>query len=101
MIGVVGDVRQYGVESNPDPAVYVPLPIGNGDGSSPLRCRAVSIDSHSRNAMTSALGTPGLGDQDRLHLDFALGKAMHDLGRTDQAFGHYARANALRRQRQS
>ena len=25
VIGVVGDVRQYGVESNPDPAVYVPL----------------------------------------------------------------------------
>jgi predicted permease len=25
VIGVVGDVRQYGVESNPDPAVYVPI----------------------------------------------------------------------------
>jgi len=25
VVGVVGDVRQYGVESNPDPAVYVPL----------------------------------------------------------------------------
>ena len=25
------------------------------------------------------------------HLDFALGKAMHDAGRTEEAFTHYAR----------
>ena len=25
VIGVLGDVRQYGVESNPDPAVYIPI----------------------------------------------------------------------------
>ena len=47
--------------------------------------------------MRAALTTPGLGEQDRLHLDFALGKAMHDAGRTDEAFGHYVRGNALRR----
>jgi tetratricopeptide (TPR) repeat protein len=47
-------------------------------------------------AMKRALGTPGLDDDDRLHLDFALGKAMHDAGRVDEAFAHYSRANALR-----
>ncbi len=47
-------------------------------------------------AMRSALDTPGLSDDDRLHLDFALGKAMHDAGRFDEAFAHYSRANALR-----
>jgi tetratricopeptide (TPR) repeat protein len=47
-------------------------------------------------AMAQALGTPGLSDDDRLHLDFAMGKAMHDAGRIDEAFAHYARGNALR-----
>lgn len=47
-------------------------------------------------AMRQALGAPGLSDEDRFHLDFALGKAMHDAGRPDDAFAHYARANALR-----
>jgi tetratricopeptide (TPR) repeat protein len=47
-------------------------------------------------AMRQALGTPGLSDEDRFHLDFALGKAMHDAGRTEDAFAHYSRANALR-----
>lgn len=47
-------------------------------------------------AMERALQTPGLSDDDRLHLDFALGKAMHDAGRFDEAFAHYSLANALR-----
>lgn len=47
-------------------------------------------------AMRRALETPDLKDEDRFHLDFALGKAMHDAGRTEEAFDHYARANALR-----
>ena len=47
-------------------------------------------------AMEQALRTPDLADEDRFHLDFALGKALHDLGRTDEAFAHYAKANALR-----
>jgi hypothetical protein len=37
-----------------------------------------------------------LSDEDRFHLDFALGKAMHDAGRPDEAFRHYSEANALR-----
>ncbi|HEV8408261.1 MAG TPA: tetratricopeptide repeat protein, partial [Sphingomicrobium sp.] len=47
-------------------------------------------------AMREALGAPGLTEPDRFHLDFALGKAMHDAGRTDEAFAHYSSANALR-----
>ncbi len=47
-------------------------------------------------AMEQALGAPKLGDEDRFHLDFALGKAMHDAGRIDDAFRHYSAANALR-----
>jgi len=47
-------------------------------------------------AMEQALATPGLSDEDRFHLDFALGKAMHDTGRNDKAFRHYAAANGLR-----
>jgi tetratricopeptide (TPR) repeat protein len=48
------------------------------------------------DAMERALASPGLTDEDRFHLDFALGKAMHDLGRIDEAFAHYSSANALR-----
>ena len=48
-------------------------------------------------AMRAALGQPGLSDDDRFHLDFALGKALHDAGRFDEAFAHYAAGNALRR----
>jgi tetratricopeptide (TPR) repeat protein len=47
-------------------------------------------------AMEQALQAPGLSDEDRFHLDFALGKAMHDAGRADEAFAHYSAANALR-----
>lgn len=48
-------------------------------------------------AMTAALAEPGLGDDDRFHIDFALGKALHDAGRFDEAFAHYSAGNALRR----
>lgn len=48
-------------------------------------------------AMTRALALPDLSDEDRWHLDFALGKAQEDRGEADAAFTHYAAANALRR----
>ncbi len=47
-------------------------------------------------AMTTAVAAAGLSEEDRFHLDFALGKAMHDLGRADEAFSHYAAGNARR-----
>lgn len=49
-------------------------------------------------AMEQALSRSDLKDDDRFHVEFALGKAFHDLGRSDDAFGHYAAGNALRRQ---
>jgi tetratricopeptide (TPR) repeat protein len=47
-------------------------------------------------AMEEALRAPDLADPDRFHLDFALGKAMHDAVRTEEAFKHFAQGNALR-----
>ena len=61
--------------------------------------KTIKFDEADIAAMRSAIDTQGLGEQDRLHLEFALGKAMHDAGRSDEAFGHYARGNALRRKR--
>ena len=62
--------------------------------------KTVQFDEHDIASMRAALASPGLTDQDRLHLDFALGKAMHDAGQADQAFAHYAAGNALRRKDQ-
>ena len=47
-------------------------------------------------SMTAALAVPDLGPEDRVHLDFALGKAMHDRRDHGAAFDHYRRANVLR-----
>ena len=49
-------------------------------------------------AMRTALAGPGLAEEDRQHLEFALGKALEDLGAFEDSFSHYARGNALRRQ---
>ena len=48
-------------------------------------------------AMKLALAEPGIHDDDRFQLEFALGKALHDRGRFDEAFEQYSAANALRR----
>jgi tetratricopeptide (TPR) repeat protein len=58
--------------------------------------KTVKFDDADLIAMKAALETPGLKDEDRFHLDFALGKALHDLGRAGEAFDHYSNANALR-----
>jgi tetratricopeptide (TPR) repeat protein len=58
--------------------------------------KTVKFDEADIDAMRLALGAANLSDEDRFHLDFALGKAMHDAGRSDEAFDHYAKANALR-----
>ena len=59
--------------------------------------KTVKFDTDDIAAMKAALADASLRGEDRFHLDFALGKAMHDAGRPDDAFGHYAAANALRR----
>ncbi|MDR3528750.1 MAG: sulfotransferase [Rhizomicrobium sp.] len=48
-------------------------------------------------AMTHALARADLSAEDRLHLDFALGKAFEDRFEYETSFTHYERANALRR----
>ena len=57
--------------------------------------KTVKFDADDMTAMKKALAGD-LRPEDRFHLDFALGKAMHDGARWDEAFGHYAKANALR-----
>lgn len=47
-------------------------------------------------AMRSELARADLKPEDRLHLDFALGKAFEDAKDYDASFAHYAAANALR-----
>jgi len=58
--------------------------------------KTVEFDEDDLSAMRKALDTKGLSEPDRFHLDFALGKALHDAGRPDEAFAHYAKGNALR-----
>ena len=58
--------------------------------------KTVRFDEGDLEAMQQALRAPNLAEEDCFHLDFALGKAMHDAGRADDAFAHYARGNALR-----
>lgn len=49
------------------------------------------------STMRQQLAREGLGDDDRLHLEFAIGKALEDEGDYEPSFRHYSRANALRR----
>ncbi|HYL03290.1 MAG TPA: sulfotransferase [Steroidobacteraceae bacterium] len=48
-------------------------------------------------AMRAALERTDLGDEDRLHFEFALAKALEDAGSYEESFNHYAQANCLRR----
>ena len=61
--------------------------------------KTVRFDEDDFIAMRRALESSTLSDSDRFHLDFALGKALHDAGRADEAFDHFAKGNALRRKR--
>jgi tetratricopeptide (TPR) repeat protein len=48
-------------------------------------------------AMREQANRADLSDEDRLQLDFALGKALEDAGEYEASFEHYERGNALRR----
>src|SRR5688572_11157134 len=48
-------------------------------------------------AMQHQLAQPQLPDEDRLHLEFAVGKAREDAAEYASSFEHYARGNAIRR----
>jgi len=60
--------------------------------------KTVSFDAADVAAMAAQLTRADLSDEDRFHLEFALGKAREDAGDYAAAFGHYERGNALRRQ---
>ncbi len=48
-------------------------------------------------AMHTALDTPGVEEEDLLHLHFALGKAFEDRADFARSYQHYAQANSIRR----
>ncbi len=48
-------------------------------------------------SMRMQLARTDLGEDDRLHLEFAIGKALEDAGEYEPSFQHYAQGNAIRR----
>jgi len=60
--------------------------------------KTVKLGADDIAAMETALEQPGLSEEDRLHLHFALGKAQEDQGDAHLAFNHYAEGNRLRRE---
>ncbi|HTT03163.1 MAG TPA: sulfotransferase [Steroidobacteraceae bacterium] len=48
-------------------------------------------------ALRAALERTDLSAEDRVHFEFALGKALEDAGSYQESFGHYAQGNALHR----
>jgi tetratricopeptide (TPR) repeat protein len=48
-------------------------------------------------ALRSALARVDLSDEDRLHFEFALGKALEDANQYEESFAHYLSANEIRR----
>ena len=48
-------------------------------------------------SMRAQLANPGIADEDRFHLNFALGKALEDRGEYAESFEQYALGNRLRR----
>ena len=59
--------------------------------------KVVAFSDRDVAAMQSSLALHGLEDNDRLHLEFALGKAMEDRGDYATAFAHFSQANTIRR----
>jgi tetratricopeptide (TPR) repeat protein len=59
--------------------------------------KTVRFDDADITTMQDALASEGLSDEDRFHLDFALGKALEDRKQAADAFAHYVVGNALRR----
>ena len=59
--------------------------------------KTIRFDEADIAAMEAALKEPGLADDDRFHLHFALGKALEDRGQAEVSFTYYASGNRLRR----
>ncbi|HEX5460251.1 MAG TPA: sulfotransferase [Steroidobacteraceae bacterium] len=49
------------------------------------------------SALRLALSRGDLADEDRLHFEFALGKALEDAATYEESFTHYAAGNSIRR----
>ena len=58
--------------------------------------KTVTLTLQDRDAMLAAIGQD-LEDDDRLHIHFALGKALEDAGEFEESFGHYDKGNVIRR----
>jgi tetratricopeptide (TPR) repeat protein len=58
--------------------------------------KTVRLDAGDIAQMAAALETPGLDDDSRLHLHFALGKAYEDAGEHRLSFENYSEGNRLR-----
>ena len=58
--------------------------------------KTVEFSAADLEAMEAALIEEVLGDDDKLHLHFALGKGHEDRGEDDLAWGHYVRGNVQR-----
>jgi tetratricopeptide (TPR) repeat protein len=61
--------------------------------------KTVRFDDSDIAAMEAALARGDVGDEDRFHLDFALGKAFEDRRDAVRSFAHYDAGNTLRRTR--
>ena len=59
--------------------------------------KTVRFSEADERAMEAALSRGNLADEDRVHFEFALGKALEDDGSYGPSFAHYASGNALHR----
>ncbi|MFS8137252.1 MAG: tetratricopeptide repeat-containing sulfotransferase family protein [Thermomonas sp.] len=60
--------------------------------------KTVQFDAADIAAMQAQLRRIDLDDDQRLHVSFALGKALEDIGEYEASFACYAKGNAIRRQ---
>ena len=65
--------------------------------SSLANLKTFRFESGDLEAMRAQLARSAVDEEDRLHLEFALGKALEDAGQFAASFEHYARGNALQR----
>lgn len=59
--------------------------------------KTVRISDEELAIMRAQLARDNISDEDRFHLDFAMGKALEDRKSWDESFAHYDAANRLRR----
>lgn len=62
-----------------------------------FRFSADDLAAMRRQLARADLAEAALSEDDRLHLEFAVGKALEDAGEYEPSFRHYAQGNAIRR----